>query len=163
MTAPARECQPEAAALRQIDDAPALARTRHALQCAKDCLRHYAKIDYDENNDPQPNAAFDVEQICKEALYEMDLANAKAADLVTDWEDVEQRTNFWPLLGAECQVTLTVGVLHDIFITMRHARTFITSREKMHPTGVELWDKLFAQIEALQASSVPLEQSGSGK
>lgn len=48
------------------------------------------------------------------------------------------------------QPPLTVGVLHDIFITMRHARTFITSREKMHPTGVELWDRLFAQIEALQ-------------
>lgn len=53
------------------------------------------------------------------------------------------------------QATIPVGVLHDIFITMRHARTFITSREKMHPTGVELWDKLFAQVEALQASSLP--------
>src|SRR5882757_4724788 len=48
----------------------------------------------------------------------------------------------------------TIGVLHDIYITMRHARTFITSREKMHPTGVELWDRLFAQIEALQPSSL---------
>lgn len=57
----------------------------------------------------------------------------------------------------------TVGVLHDIFITMRHARTFITSREKMNPTGVELWDKLFAQIEALQPSPASSTLRGSGK
>ena len=29
---------------------------------------------------------------------------------------------------------------------MRHARTFITSREKMHPAGVELYDGLLAAI-----------------
>lgn len=69
------------------------ARVRSALQAAKDVLRGYAKIEYDQNNNPQPNHAFDVEQMCKEALYEIDLASAKAADLVTDWEDVEQLTN----------------------------------------------------------------------
>lgn len=30
--------------------------------------------------------------------------------------------------------------------TMKHARTFITSREKMHPTGVELYDKLYEEL-----------------
>lgn len=82
------------------EDAKRAARIRNSLQAAKDVLRHYVKIDYDANNQPQPNAAFDVEQMCKEALYEIDLASA---DLVTDWEDVEQLTNVRPLSAAQAQ------------------------------------------------------------
>ena len=34
----------------------------------------------------------------------------------------------------------------ELIITMRHARTFITSREKMHPVGVEQYDELLERI-----------------
>lgn len=37
-------------------------------------------------------------------------------------------------------------ILQDITVTMRHARVFITSREKMHPTGVKLYDELLAKL-----------------
>jgi hypothetical protein len=51
-----------------------MARARNALQAARDALRPYAKIDYDMDNQPQPNNAFDVDQICSEAIYEIDAA-----------------------------------------------------------------------------------------
>jgi hypothetical protein len=38
------------------------------------------------------------------------------------------------------------ALLKETLITLAHARVFITTREKMHPTGVELYDKLMAQI-----------------
>jgi hypothetical protein len=41
-------------------------------------------------------------------------------------------------------------VLADLVDTMRHARIFITTREKMHPTGVELWDDLYKKLLALR-------------
>jgi hypothetical protein len=31
--------------------------------------------------------------------------------------------------------------------TMKHARVFITSKQKMHPTGINLYDELVADIE----------------
>jgi hypothetical protein len=37
-------------------------------------------------------------------------------------------------------------LLRDVAVTMRHARIFITSREKMHPTGIELYDQLLDEI-----------------
>lgn len=39
------------------------------------------------------------------------------------------------------------NILADIIVTLRHARVFITSREKMHPTGVELFDELLGRLE----------------
>lgn len=39
-------------------------------------------------------------------------------------------------------------ILKDVIETMRHARVFITSREKMHPTGVQLYDELLAKLTA---------------
>lgn len=42
--------------------------------------------------------------------------------------------------------------LLECLVTLRHARTFITSREKMHPTGIDLYDKLLIDVEnALKA------------
>ena len=41
-------------------------------------------------------------------------------------------------------------MLNEIFFTLRHARVFITSRLKMNPVGVELYDELFSDIEALK-------------
>jgi hypothetical protein len=38
------------------------------------------------------------------------------------------------------------NILQDIIVTMRHARAFITSREKMHPTGVQLYDELLEKL-----------------
>lgn len=44
------------------------------------------------------------------------------------------------------------NVLLECLVTLRHARTFVTSREKMHPTGVELYDQLIVDVEgALKA------------
>ncbi len=40
------------------------------------------------------------------------------------------------------------GLLTDVKVTLSHGRTFITSREKMHPDGVKLWDELLAKVEA---------------
>lgn len=34
------------------------------------------------------------------------------------------------------------GLANDCQTTLRTCRVFITSREKMHPHGVELWDEL---------------------
>lgn len=44
-------------------------------------------------------------------------------------------------------VQLHIDNVKEIVNTMKHARTFITSREKMHPTGVELYDELLANLE----------------
>jgi hypothetical protein len=52
------------------------ARVCSAVHAAKDVLRGYAKIEYDTDNNPQPNFAFEVEQQCKEALYTLDECNA---------------------------------------------------------------------------------------
>lgn len=38
--------------------------------------------------------------------------------------------------------------LADVITTMKHARIFIVSREKMHPTGVELYDDLLEKLIA---------------
>ena len=36
---------------------------------------------------------------------------------------------------------------NEILTTLKHARVFITTREKMHKTGVELYDKLIEKLE----------------
>ena len=38
-------------------------------------------------------------------------------------------------------------LLNEILITMKHARIFICSREKMHPTGIQLYDELIERLE----------------
>jgi hypothetical protein len=35
----------------------------------------------------------------------------------------------------------------EVLVTLKHARTFITSREKMHPDGVKLYDELLANLK----------------
>lgn len=37
-------------------------------------------------------------------------------------------------------------ILKEVIETMRHARVFIISREKMHPTGIQLYDELLAKL-----------------
>ena len=70
---------------------PRWARIRSALQAAKECLQLHSKIEYGADNTPQPNAAFDVAQMCREAIYEMDQLAAQDCDGVaecSDWRDV---------------------------------------------------------------------------
>lgn len=38
------------------------------------------------------------------------------------------------------------NILADIITTMCHARIFIASREKMHPTGIQLYDELLEKL-----------------
>jgi hypothetical protein len=38
------------------------------------------------------------------------------------------------------------NLLQEIIVTMRHARVFITSREKMHPTGIQQYDELLEKL-----------------
>ena len=40
------------------------------------------------------------------------------------------------------------GLLQDLAVTMKHAYTFITSREKMHPDGVALYEQDIERIKA---------------
>lgn len=54
-------------------------------------------------------------------------------------------------------------LLLECLVTLRHARTFVTSREKMHPTGVELYDKLIIDTQnALNAPEpeLPAQETG---
>ncbi len=44
--------------------------------------------------------------------------------------------------------------LNDIIITLHHARTFITSRQKMHKTGIGLYDELYSNLKSI-ASQPP--------
>lgn len=52
-----------------------------------------------------------------------------------------------------------MGLLEQALITLRHARVFITSREKMHPIGVELFDALIAKIEADPHPAQPIREA----
>jgi hypothetical protein len=51
------------------------------------------------------------------------------------------------------------NILADIITTMRHARIFITSREKMHPAGIELYDELLGKLERRTLAS-PSQDGG---
>lgn len=47
-------------------------------------------------------------------------------------------------------VSVLPELLWEVLVTLRHARIFICTREKIHPTGtdIELYDELIAKIEA---------------
>jgi hypothetical protein len=38
-------------------------------------------------------------------------------------------------------------LLAEALTTLKHARVFISTREKMHPTGIELYDDLIRRME----------------
>jgi len=46
-------------------------------------------------------------------------------------------------------IVLSPLVLSEMIVTLKHARTFISSRNKMHPTGIELYDELIVFLENL--------------
>ena len=39
-------------------------------------------------------------------------------------------------------------LISEVITTMSHAEVFIASREKMHPTGIELWHGLLSRLSA---------------
>lgn len=54
-------------------------------------------------------------------------------------------------------------LLLESLVTLRHARVFISSREKMHATGIELYDQLVKDLEeALKAPGPEIPDSADG-
>jgi hypothetical protein len=43
-------------------------------------------------------------------------------------------------------------ILLECLVTLRHAAVFVRTRQKMHPTGVELYDQLLKDVERALAS-----------
>ena len=52
---------------------------------------------------------------------------------------------------AEALAERYAKILDECVITLRHARVFICTREKMHPDGQKLYDELLAAIDAARA------------
>lgn len=46
-------------------------------------------------------------------------------------------------------------VLLECLVTLRHASVFVRTREKMHPTGIELYDRLITDVENALAAPGP--------
>lgn len=46
------------------------------------------------------------------------------------------------------QETELAALLAEVELELRHSRVFIGSREKMHPTGIELYEQLHAKVNA---------------
>ena len=45
---------------------------------------------------------------------------------------------------------LEKAIIDEIIVTLKHSRTFVTSRQKMHPNGVLLYDQLIESLEDLE-------------
>ena len=54
--------------------------------------------------------------------------------------------------GPMCEVKLPKEIIDEIIVIMNHARIFITSREKMHPTGIDLYYNLLSKLEELAST-----------
>ena len=52
------------------------------------------------------------------------------------------------------------SLIEEIYHTMRHAQTFITSREKMHDDGVKLYDELLSKLEDIVTRPKPQQEGG---
>lgn len=52
-------------------------------------------------------------------------------------------------------------LIGEAITTMNHAQTFIRTREKMHPTGIDLWCELVNRLqECLDDQNVPQNVEG---
>ena len=52
-------------------------------------------------------------------------------------------------------------LIGEAITTMNHAQTFIRSREKMHPTGIDLWCELVNRMqECLDSQTMPQNVEG---
>lgn len=61
---------------------------------------------------------------------------------ITEWEADEMRHE-----GGPTKTEQREALLREALIELKHARVFIGSREKMHPTGIGLYDELLEKIE----------------
>ncbi|MGF6434365.1 hypothetical protein ABIE91_009585 [Bradyrhizobium elkanii] len=59
-------------------------------------------------------------------------------------DEMDHEAKYQPLLNEFSQQR---ALLREALITLNHARVFISTREKMHPIGVGLYDDLVEQIE----------------
>ncbi len=57
-------------------------------------------------------------------------------------DDMEHEAKYQPH-----PIDRKIALLREALITLNHARIFIATREKMHPTGIALYDDLVSQIE----------------
>jgi hypothetical protein len=71
---------------------------------------------------------------------------------ITEWEAEEIRRD-------ASQFKSHSDLLREALVTLRHARVFIGSRERMHPTGISLYDDLVGQIE----KALMTERQGAAK
>jgi hypothetical protein len=46
--------------------------------------------------------------------------------------------------------------IEELLVTLRHAHIFITTREKMHPTGIELYEETIKELEQLLEANEPV-------
>lgn len=53
-----------------------------------------------------------------------------------------------PRIGMDEKDSIKYVKVDEILITLKHGRIFITSREKMHSTGVQLYDELISMLES---------------
>lgn len=51
-----------------------------------------------------------------------------------------------PLCAAGQAKLPSSEIMEEIIATLKHARVFISSREKMHPAGIELYDSLLEKL-----------------
>ena len=49
-------------------------------------------------------------------------------------------------------------LIEEVYHTMKHAQIFIRSREKMHPTGIKLYDELLKKIEDIVTQPQPKQE-----
>lgn len=55
-------------------------------------------------------------------------------------------------------------ILLECLVTLRHASVFVRTRERMHPTGLELYDQLVKDVEnALKAPGPELPDAVSAE
>lgn len=55
------------------------------------------------------------------------------------------------------------SLIEEIYHTLKHARTFIGSREKMHPEGIQLYDELLSKVEDIVTHPTPQMEGGEAR
>lgn len=89
-------------------------------------------------------------------MTELESARQKMADEAHEWSNQDRVYIEVNLTKAEYAALMAAlaarqdGALEDALVTLRHARVFVTSREKMHPDGVKLYDELIDRLSALE-------------
>jgi len=68
-----------------------------------------------------------------------------AAEDIAEFNDTVTINRACPV-GVKC---VEEQFLDELLISLRHGRTFITSREKMNPSGIYLWDDLISRLKHL--------------